>query len=133
MCVWILATFMSFVTQCSLILIFLEIGKKNPFRREEDERITIMTGGPTGERSTSYKTFKMTFKEAPETAMKYSHDDSRSTLLNENEQDEEPMPEYLRDKTNAEDTGMNEEMRLTMALNENLQDKMQDEFMKGIV
>lgn len=131
MCVWILATFLSFVTQCSLILIFLEIGKKNPLKRQEDERITMMTG-PSGERTTSYKTFKMTFKEAPESALKYSNDDSRSTLLNENE-DEEPTPEHMRDKTTAEDVGMTEEMRLTVALNDNLQEKMHDEFMTGIV
>jgi hypothetical protein len=41
--VWIIATFLSFVTQCSLILIFLEIGKKNPLRREEGERVTMFT------------------------------------------------------------------------------------------
>lgn len=122
--VWIIATFLSFVTQCSLILIFLEIGKKNPLRRDEGERVTMFTA----DRTTSYKTFKMTFKESAESALKYSKDDtSRDTAVNELEELD------YRDKTTPEDDGLTGEMRLTMQVHENLHDVMQDEVLTNIV
>jgi hypothetical protein len=124
MYVWIIATFLSFVTQCSLILIFLEIGKKNPFKPPVDDRQTLMTA----ERTTSYKTFKLSFKESAESAMKHSSD-GRETALNEND---EMMPEY-RDKSASDDVGLSEEIRLTMQLNENMQTQMQDEVLQNIV
>ena len=31
--VWIVSLFLNFITQTSLIMIFLEIGKRNPFKR----------------------------------------------------------------------------------------------------
>lgn len=31
--IWIISLFLNFITQTSLIMIFLEIGKRNPFKR----------------------------------------------------------------------------------------------------
>lgn len=90
-----------------------------------DERQTLMTG----DRTTSYKTFKLSFKETPEDVLKHSDDNSRDTAVND---EEGPMPEF-REKTGGDEMGLTDEMRLTMQLNDNLQSQMQDEVLQNIV
>lgn len=71
MSVWIISALLQFATQITLILIFLEIGKRNPFKVEE--RVYSTDGMSHGQRS---QTVKFEFKENSEQLKHFIDDES---------------------------------------------------------
>lgn len=82
MSVWIVNEVLSFVTQTSLILIFLEIGKMNPLKVSMQPNAARITGKTASER---YQTFKLEYKEEPDLVFKINqaYDHNESALISD--------------------------------------------------
>ena len=76
-CTWIAVGLFQFVTQISLILIFLEIGKKNPLKEFEQARYS------TDATRSRYQTVKFDYKEEEDVLIHFAEGERDNSLLND--------------------------------------------------